>query len=70
MCNGGVERPDRVVYTPDAVWVVDFKTGVPMEEHAEQVARYCRALGLMDPRPVEGYLVYLQPDIRVSRCSF
>lgn len=70
MCNGGVERPDRVVYTPDAVWVVDFKTGVPMEEHAEQVARYCRALGLMDPRPVEGYLVYLQPDIRVSRCFF
>ena len=68
MCNGSIERPDRVVYTPEAIWVIDFKTGAPMEEHAEQVARYCRALGLMDPRPVEGYLVYLQPDIRVSCC--
>ena len=56
--HGEVLRPDRIVETPDARWVVDFKTGAPRAEHRDQVERYCQALSEVDDRPVQGYLLY------------
>lgn len=61
-------RPDRVVFVPDATWVIDFKTGVPLSEHGDQVAEYCRALEAMGYPSVSGYIVYLMPDISVVTC--
>lgn len=58
--RGEVLRPDRLVYTPEEIWVVDFKTGRPNIQHQEQVGHYCDALCEMsDGRPVRGFLLYL-----------
>jgi len=61
MADGEVLRPDRIVETPEALWVVDFKTGTPRPEHRDQVERYCQVLSRMDSRPVQGFLLYAAP---------
>ncbi|MBP5645760.1 MAG: UvrD-helicase domain-containing protein [Bacteroidales bacterium] len=61
MADGEVRRPDRIVETPEALWVVDFKTGTPRPEHRDQVERYCQVLSRMDGRPVQGFLLYASP---------
>ena len=61
-------RPDRVVFTPEETWVVDFKTGRDLgEEHDRQVRRYCQAVSAMGYPQVSGWLLYLLPDIRVRQ---
>ena len=60
--NGTVIRPDRIVFTPTEVWVVDFKTGAQKTEHITQVLHYCDALQAMGHPSVKGYLIYLQDD--------
>lgn len=52
-------RPDRVVFLPDRVVVVDYKTGTPQDEHAAQVRRYVSLYQQMGHAQVEGLLVYL-----------
>lgn len=52
-------RPDRVVFLPDRVVVVDYKTGTPQDEHAAQVRRYVSLYLQMGHAQVEGLLVYL-----------
>jgi len=69
----GVEsgRPDRVVFTPDETWVVDFKTGVDLgEKYDRQLQHYCRALTDMGYPAVSGWLVFLQPRISVRQVPF
>ena len=61
-------RPDRVVFTPDETWVVDFKTGRDEGDvHDRQVRRYCQAISAMGYPQVSGWLIYLLPDIRVRQ---
>ena len=60
--RGLVSRPDRVVIGKDATWVVDFKTGTPVEKNAEQVRGYCQAVASMGYANVSGWLMYLHPD--------
>ena len=57
--NNEVIRPDRIVFTPECVWVIDYKTGQPKPEHIDQVLHYCDALQAMGSPTVKGYLVYL-----------
>ena len=57
--KGEVLRPDRVVLTPDATWVVDFKTGAPAADHHSQVQTYCDAIRAMGYSNVQGFLLYL-----------
>ena len=53
-------RPDRVMFAPDEVTVVDFKFGTPREEYRRQVAGYMEQLRQMEPgRQVKGYLWYI-----------
>jgi RecB family exonuclease len=52
-------RPDRVVFLPDRVVVVDYKTGTPQDEHAAQIRRYVSLYLQMGHAQVEGLLVYL-----------
>lgn len=73
-CNiawrNSVIRPDRIVFTPQAVWVIDFKTGQPLDEHRTQVLNYCQALRDMGHPVVEGYLLYITPDgTRIQPCQ-
>ena len=67
LCDAeGICRPDRVVVTDDATWVVDFKTGRDLgEEHDRQVRRYCHAVSEMGYPQVSGWLLYLLPEVRV-----
>ena len=63
-------RPDKVVFTPDETWVVDFKTGADLgKEYDRQLQRYCRALTAMGYPAVSGWLVFLQPQIQVRQVS-
>ncbi|MBQ9864263.1 MAG: UvrD-helicase domain-containing protein [Bacteroidales bacterium] len=56
-------RPDRIVFTPDEIWVVDFKSGQPHAEHREQVEQYRQAIAaIRHTNRVKGYLLYLGPD--------
>ena len=72
-CNiawqGEVIRPDRIVYTPEAVYVVDYKTGQPNNDHILQVLHYCDALRAMGNPNVDGFLLYIRPDgVQVCPC--
>ncbi|MBP5547035.1 MAG: UvrD-helicase domain-containing protein [Bacteroidales bacterium] len=69
LTDGSVSgRPDRVVFTPDETWVVDFKTGVDLgEEYDRQLRHYCHALTAMGYPAVSGWLVFLQPQIQVRQ---
>ena len=60
--HGEVLRPDRIVETPEAIWVVDFKTGAPHPEHRIQVEHYCQVLSQMESLPVQGFLLYISPE--------
>ncbi|MBR3411712.1 MAG: UvrD-helicase domain-containing protein [Bacteroidales bacterium] len=56
-------RPDRIVFTPDEIWVVDFKSGQPHTDHREQVEQYCQAIAaIRHTDRVKGFLLYLGPD--------
>ncbi|MCD8318399.1 MAG: UvrD-helicase domain-containing protein [Paraprevotella sp.] len=56
----GTYRPDRVMFAPDEITVVDFKFGVPRKEYNRQVADYMKQLSLMEPdKQVKGYLWYI-----------
>ncbi len=57
--QGEVLRPDRIVFTPDQTWVVDFKTGLPQTSHHAQVLHYCDAIRAMGFPSVKGYLIYI-----------
>ena len=63
--NNEVIRPDRIVFTPECVWVIDYKTGRPKAEHNDQVLHYCDALRAMGHPTVKGYLLYLD----IGRCQ-
>lgn len=60
-------RPDRVVFTPDETWVVDFKTGTHLPGYEKQVADYCRAMRNMGFPAVSGWLLYLEPEVALRR---
>lgn len=59
-------RPDRIVFSPEETWVVDFKTGGDQpQEYNRQVQQYCRAVTAMGYPNVSGWLVFLQPSVHV-----
>lgn len=61
--DGTVRRPDRIVFTPDETWVVDFKTGSynpqTHKEYLQQVEDYVNAVSRMGYPNVKGTLLYL-----------
>ena len=65
-----VIRPDRLVFSPESVWVIDYKTGQPKPAHQEQVQHYCDALVAMGHKSVKGYLIYIDPNrCQVHPCN-
>jgi ATP-dependent exoDNAse (exonuclease V) beta subunit len=57
--DGRMHRPDRVVFLPNEVVVLEFKTGLPLPKHQEQLATYVGLLQQMG-LAAKGELVYLQ----------
>ncbi|MDF7819414.1 UvrD-helicase domain-containing protein [Runella sp. MFBS21] len=58
--DGNLHRPDRIVYLADRVVVLDYKTGVPLENHIRQIKRYANLYKEMGYERVEALLVYIE----------
>jgi ATP-dependent exoDNAse (exonuclease V) beta subunit len=63
--EGKIFRPDRVVEFENQIDVIDFKTGSPREEHANQVRQYMKLVSAMSSKPVRGYIVYI-PEMQIE----
>ena len=57
--HGNQHRPDRVVFLPGKVMVIDYKTGQPHPQYEQQVETYCSLLREMGYENVEGKLLYV-----------
>lgn len=55
-------RPDRVIYDDNNMIVIDFKTGMELEKHKQQVRQYVALLISMGHKNVSGYLWYMQTN--------
>ena len=65
--QGNVLRLDRYAELPDAIYLIDYKTGKPNEKYKEQVKLYTNALKEMTDKEIRGYLVYLaENEIKVD----
>lgn len=53
-----VVRPDKVIVKSDSVVVLDFKTGLPSNQHIKQVSNYCHVLREAGYENVLGYVLY------------
>lgn len=68
-------RPDRIVYKPNEILVVDFKTGyadphsTKMEQYQKQVEEYCNAIAAIHKKPVKGYLLFVGQELPVEVCN-
>ena len=58
-----VIRLDRYAELPDAIYLIDYKTGQKKEEHHNQVRTYANALREMTDKEIRGFLVYLSGGI-------
>lgn len=56
--NPTIERPDRVIFSDNETWVVDFKTGIPMINYQEQINRYIEIISDMGYPNVSGEVIY------------
>ena len=56
--EGAFYRPDRVLFLHDETWIVDFKTGAPLENHKKQIEQYKQILMDMGYPKVSGFLLY------------
>ena len=61
----GICRPDRYAELPDKIYLLDYKTGKPSEEHHQQLQRYISSLKNMVHKKIEAYLVYLGETLKV-----
>ncbi len=58
--------PDRVVVSPNGhTTVIDYKTGIPKEEHSFQIENYAVLLQEMNFNVVQKFLVYINEEIKV-----
>jgi ATP-dependent helicase/nuclease subunit A len=69
--DGDIRRIDRLVEFDDAVWVLDYKTGVEkaagaelVAEYRAQVEEYCAVVAKLYPgRPVRGAVVFADASV-------
>lgn len=70
--SGQVFRPDKVVFTPTEIWVIDYKRSdyellSPMEteKHQKQVHQYLQLISEMHSQPVKAFLLYFGKEIEL-----
>ena len=61
----GVLRPDRYAELSDKIYLLDYKTGAPSDQHHRQLQRYASVLKKMVRKEIEAYLVYLSDRVEV-----
>lgn len=58
---GNLFRMDRVMVTPEEVWVVDFKSGTESGNYHAQIKNYIKILEELYPgRNIKGFLAYIR----------
>lgn len=66
--DGTTFIPDRIVVAPNRqTTIIDYKTGIPKEEHSYQLDNYASLLNQMDFNVVQKLLVYINKEITVIR---
>lgn len=60
--NGKVIRPDRLVFMPDGITIIDYKTGTPMSSHEEQILTYRSHIVSMGYPVISCVLVYINEE--------
>lgn len=56
-----IQRPDRVVFIGDSIFIVDYKTGDKKETHKKQLRNYGNLFAKMGYRNLNLLLIYLDP---------
>lgn len=56
---GEQHRPDRIVFLPNQVMVIDYKTGKPHPQYEQQLETYCSLLRAMGYANVEHRILYV-----------
>ncbi len=64
--QGEIRRLDRYAELPDAIYLLDYKTGKKDPKHKEQLNDYVSAIRSMTDKEIWGYLVYLDEEIEVE----
>ena len=59
--------PDRILFSEDKTWVVDYKTGAPDDSHKNQIINYANVLQQMGYNNIEKYLIYTNDDKLVHK---
>ncbi|HJW92117.1 MAG TPA: UvrD-helicase domain-containing protein [Thermoanaerobaculia bacterium] len=60
--DGGDLRVDRLVREKGRELVIDYKSGIPSDEHKLQVRTYCDAVARMTGRPCAGLIWYIDEE--------
>ena len=60
--DGEIIRPDRYAELPNAIYLLDYKTGKKDEGYKSQIQRYANALRELTQKEVRAYLVYLSEE--------
>ncbi|HDI45724.1 MAG TPA: hypothetical protein ENF60_00115, partial [Candidatus Omnitrophica bacterium] len=62
--QGLTKRIDRLIIKDNEVWVVEYKTGIPLPEYRDQVKEYMDIIkGIYPGYKVRGYILYLDTKI-------
>ncbi len=56
-----VQRPDRIVFVADKVFIVDYKTGEKTIQHRKQIQNYGNLIGQMGYKNIHLVIIYLEP---------
>ena len=65
--HGKILRPDRVVINSlNEATVVDYKTGVPNNNHTKQIETYSNALRVMSHKVNKGVIIYTNDSIEIK----
>lgn len=67
--QGKVLRLDRYSELPDAIYLIDYKTGKEDEKHNSQVQEYVSALKEMTDKPIKAFLVYLNDTMKAKHIT-
>ena len=57
--QGQIRRLDRYTELPDAIYLLDYKTGKKDPKHEQQLNDYISAIKSLTDKEIRGYLVYL-----------
>ncbi|XCI74743.1 MAG: UvrD-helicase domain-containing protein [Flavobacteriales bacterium] len=63
--QGKLMRPDRVIFFPEKIVVIDYKIGSTIEAYREQLNMYMQAILAMGRPTIKGFLVHIADEIKL-----